>query len=165
MRNEVLSALARCRVAEATMLELGIGSCGSIIDSLLKDKFIKKKVMNYKAQDVNIYMLTDKGEGYIKNQMSEIKELYRGFVLEQDLALADFYFRRSKSERQTWITRDDFIKKYKLPGTVDGAFITEKGELQAVKVLSQNSGYEALKKVEDFLEQTEIPFIHYIVYS
>lgn len=164
MRDEILVVLARCRVIEESALEEVLGFSTVVAQSLVEDKLVHKSVEKYKEKEVIVYFLTDKGESYVKTNLPQVKEIYRGFVLEQDLALFDFYTRRTKEERDSWITRDDLIKKYQLTGTVDGAFISGDGRLEGVKTLNAKSGYDALKKVETFLKHAEIPYVHYLLY-
>lgn len=162
MKFELLQALARCRVVDGSTIDLPL----EVFTELLKEKLIvKKEETGEENIDRVIYSLTDKGEVFIKQNIPEIKEIYRGFVLQQDLKLSDFYLRRSKAEKASWITRDDLIKKYKLPGTVDGAFINKDGKLEGVKTLSNTADYSAVEKIEKFLDATEIESITYIMFT
>jgi hypothetical protein len=165
MRDELLITLARCRLIDASMLEPLLNLPVRTADSLVEEKLVAMETVMDGEEQRDIYSLTSKGESYVKNQIPQIKELYRGFVLEQDLALCSFYLRRSKTERETWITRDDLIKKHQFPGTVDGAFINANGEWEAVKTVNVKSGYEAVRKVELFLKEAVIPQISYIVFK
>lgn len=165
MKHEVLRTLARCRVLEASMMEPLMNMSSVVAEALVDEKLVSKEIVKDGFRLRTFYTLTNKGEGYIKQNIPEIKEIYRGFVLEQDLTLCDFYLRRSKEEKDSWITRDDLIKKYKLPGTVDGAFVNASGKLEAVKTINQNADFSAVEKVESFLKATGIEHINYILFS
>ncbi|MBP1308895.1 DNA-binding MarR family transcriptional regulator [Paenibacillus sp. 1182] len=161
MKFELLETLARCRVVASS--EMTIPS--DVVKELTEEKLVVQKDFGEESSRKTIYMLTDKGEVYIKQNMPEIQEIYRGFVVEQDLALCDFYLRRNVDEKKSWITKDDLIKKYRLPGTVDGAFMNREGKLVGVKVLNQTANYAAVEKVEGFLKAAHIEFVHYIMFS
>ncbi|MFF2532229.1 hypothetical protein ACFVS2_25300 [Brevibacillus sp. NPDC058079] len=165
MKHEVLRVLARCRVLEESMMEPLMNMSSSVAEALVDELLVSKVSVKEGFRLRTFYELTSKGESYIKQNMPEIKEFYRGFNLEQDLTLCDFYLRRSDKEKDSWITRDDFIKKYKLPGTVDGAFVNVNGRLEAVKTIHQNSDFSSVERVESFLRATEIEDISYILFT
>lgn len=164
MRDELLIVLARCRVVDKSDVVEKFKLSETDLQSLLDEKLVQKATEQYKGEEIDVLYLTDKGEAYVKAKLKQVKEIYRGFKVDQDLALYDFYMRRNDKEKESWITRDDLIKKHQLPGTVDGAFISEDGRLEAVKTLSPKSGYDALKKVEEFIKKADIPYVHYLVY-
>lgn len=166
MKHELLKTLARCRIIEEKMMENYLNIPGLVAEEWEKEKLILKKEEKKEGYGfIYYYTLTAKGEQYVKKHIPEIKEIYRGFVTEHDLLLCDYYLRRSRKEKDTWVTKDDLIKKYKQPGTVDGMFINQYGQKEAVKVLSQKSDYSAVRKVEKFLKEAEILKITYLLYS
>lgn len=164
MKHELFKALARCRIIEGKMMEAYLNIPELVADEWVKEKLISRETKKEGFRLVNYYTLTSKGENYIKNHIPEIKELYRGFVLEHDLLLCEFYLKRNRKERDSWVTRDDLIKEFRLPGTVEGMFINQNGEKEAVKVLSQKADFSAVEKVERFLRAADIPKINYLIY-
>jgi len=158
---ELLKALSRCRVVDVETMENELGIPESVAMKCLSEKLIGRD--NQKGKSV--FLLTEKGEQYVKQEIPEIKQFYRGFVLEQDLELMRFYAKLNKNFRDSWITKDDFIVQFQLTGTVDGAYLNEQGDLVGIKVLNNNSTFKAVEKVEDFLLKANIPHINYVTYK
>lgn len=164
MKDQVLKVLARCRILEQSVMESKMSIEAIVADQLVEEKLVFKETVKEGFYLRRFYTLTDKGEAYVKKNVPGIKELYRGFVQEQDLELCRFYLDRSQEEQNSWITRDDLIKQYKLPGTVDGAFLNKDGELVGVKTISKTADFSAVERVETFLKATEIPHILYVIF-
>lgn len=160
-KHELLKALARCGAVETGKTEEVLGVSEAIAVALLSEKLIGQEEKNNRS----FYLLTTKGEQYIKKEIPEIKQIYRGFIVEQDLVLMEFYGKLDQQTKDTWITKDDFIVRHQLPGTVDGAYVNEDGEVVGVKALSNKASFSAVEKVENFLKQAEIPHIYYLHYN
>lgn len=164
-KHELLKALARCRVITADTLENVLNVAESVAIACMSEKLVAMETRKEGFQELRYYVLTSKGEQYIKQEIPEIIQMYRGFVLEQDVALMEFYAKLEQTVRDTWITKDDFIVKHQLSGTVDGAYRNQDGEIVAVKVVSSKASFSAVERVENFLKQAEIPHIHYVMYN
>lgn len=164
-KHEFLKALARCRVVDVETLENHLKLSESVAVSCLSEKLVALETKKDGSKEKSYYALTSKGEQYVKQELPEVQHLYRGFVLEQDLSLMEFYAKLEQPTRDTWVTKDDFIVKHQLSGTVDGAYRNEQGELVAVKVLSKKASFSSVERVENFLKQAEIPHIFYIMYN
>jgi hypothetical protein len=164
-KYEFLKALARCRVMLAEVLEKDFLISESTAVACLSEKLVALETKKDGSGEKRYYVLTSKGEQFVKQEIPEVQQLYRGFVLEQDLALMEFYVKLEQAVRDTWVTKDDFIVKHQLSGTVDGAYLNADGELIAVKAVSSKASFSAVEKVENFLKQAEIPHIHYLMYT
>lgn len=164
MKDQVLKVLARCRILEGSVMESKMNIEAIVADQLVEEKLVFKETVKEGFYHRHFYTLTDKGETYVKKNVPEIKELYRGFVKEQDLELCRYYLERSEEEQNSWITRDDLIKQYKLPGTVDGAYLNENGELVGIKTIKKTADFSAVERVESFLKETGIPHVQYVVF-
>jgi len=165
MQDRFLKTLARCRVVTESAMEELLYIPTSVAEKCLVEKLITEKTRKQGFSEEKYYELTDKGEQFIKQNYPEIQELYRGFVLDQDIALMEFYSKLQSDEQESWMTKDDFIVKYKAPGTVDGAYTKQDGTVIGVKALSVKANYSSVEKVEKFLQIAEIPQIFYIIYQ
>lgn len=165
MQEKFLKTLARCRVVTKSAMEDDLHIPFSVAEKCLVEKLIAEKTQKRGFVEERYYELTDKGEQYIKQNYPEIKEMYRGFVLEQDIALMEFYSKLQPNEQESWITKDEFIVKHKASGTVDGAYVDQNGTLIGVKALSVKADFSSVEKVEKFLQLANIPQIHYIIYQ
>lgn len=162
VKNELLKALARCRVILESDAEKVFQLKPEEIEELILQKIIVRKETNDKKK---VLLLTEKGEHFFKQENPEFGEIYRGFILEHDLTLMDFYLRRTKEERDSWSTKDDMIKAFQLRGTLDGAFINQKGCLEGVEVLKNTAKYSSVEKAEEFIKEVGIQEMNYLIYS
>jgi DNA-binding PadR family transcriptional regulator len=156
---EFLKALGRCRVMNQS-LATQTGVSEEEIESFVERKVISRE----EVEDVHYYTLTEKGEKVLKEEVPSFGEIYRGFILEHDVCLMEFYLKRTEQEKESWLTRDDLIKKHRLPGTVDGAFINEEGQLEAVEVISKTAKPSVVEKTEAFLKEVNIEKMNYLLY-
>jgi hypothetical protein len=164
VNKELFKALARCGVIEQKMAESRFGISKQQFDEWVEKKMLAREWIQDKDEVLSCYRLTGKGEQFVKEHIPEIQEIYRGFILEHDLCLMEFYLKRTQSEKDTWLTRDDMIKKYKLPGTIDGAFMNEEGKWEGIEVLSSTATFSSVERVETFLKETGIEKMNYILY-
>ncbi|MDF2879566.1 MAG: hypothetical protein K0R54_123 [Clostridiaceae bacterium] len=168
VRNEVLKTLARCRVLKLTDAIKQFDITEEDIDKMLEEKIITKEFLEFKRDFVPViieyFQLSDKGEKFVKDIIVEINEIYRGFILEHDLSLCEYYLERTKEERETWLTRDDMIKRYKSTGTIDGAFMNKNNQLEGIEIMSKNSKPSVIEKTEEFIKIAEIKKMNYILY-
>lgn len=160
-KHELLKALARCRIMKETSVVEDFKLNESVVVKLLSEKLVATET----HQNNKYYVLTSKGEQYVKQELPEVSQVYRGFVLEQDLSLMEFYSKLNQQERDTWETKDDFIVQYQLSGTVDGAYRNANGEMVAVKAVSSKASFSAVERVENFLKQANISHVQYLVYK
>ncbi|WCK56994.1 hypothetical protein PP175_27780 (plasmid) [Aneurinibacillus sp. Ricciae_BoGa-3] len=165
MNMEVIKALARCRIIELEMAQDYVGATEQALDEAVEKKWLAKEIVKENGKIKQYYTLTTKGEQFIKENLPEIKEIYRGFILEHDLNLMAFYLKRSKKEQDSWMTRDDLTKTYQFPGTVDGAFINKEGEKEAVEVMSTTAKPSSVEKTEAFVQHAGITKMNYILYT
>jgi hypothetical protein len=164
-KHEFLKALARCRVMMVDVLEKDFSIAESTAVACLSEKLVALETKKDGFGEIRYYVLTSKGEQFVKQEIPEIQQMYRGFVVKQDIVLMEFYAKLNQVDRNTWVTKDDFIVKHQLSGTVDGAYRNADGELVAVKALSLKASFSAVERVEIFLKQAEIPHIHYLMYN
>lgn len=164
MKEELLKLLARCRVVEQHLLEERFDIPAKVCESLVEAKLLASETKKDGFRTLTYYTLTSKGEQYVKQEFPDVKEIYRGFILEQDLALVEYYCKLSKEQRSSWITKDDFIKQYQVSGVVDGAYRNDKGEMVGVKVLNAQASFSAVERVEKFLKTASIHRIHYLTF-
>lgn len=165
MQDRFLKTLARCRVVTESAMEELLYIPTSVAEKCLVEKLIAEKTKKQGFTEEKYYELTDKGEQFVKQNYSDIQEIYRGFILEQDITLMEFYSKLQPNEQNSWMTKDDFIVKYKAPGAVDGAYTKQDGTLIGVKALSVKANYSSVEKVEKFLQIAGIPQIFYIIYQ
>lgn len=164
MDKELLKALARCGAIELEMAKNQLGISKEQLDEWVEKKILIREWVQDKNDMRPCYRLAEKGEQLVKKYAPEIQEIYRGFILEHDLRLMEFYLKREPSERDSWLTRDDMIKKYQLPGTIDGAFINKNGEWEGIEVISRTAEFSSVEKAESFVKQAGIVKMNYIVY-
>lgn len=164
MKEDLLKTLARCRVITVELIKNYLHISIAALDELLKENLIVMVTEKHGSRIYDYYRLTLLGEKYIRNHIPEIKELYRGCILEQDLLLCEFYLRRNCQEKNSWLTREDLVKEYKIAETVDGMFVNEKGEREGVKVLSNKSPFSDVERVEEFARRANIARVNYLLY-
>lgn len=165
INNEILKVLSRCRLLDMRMGIKYLEITEEEIDGLVELELITKEFVQSEKFKVIMYCeMTEKGEQYVKENLTEIDEIYRGFIFEHDLELSKVYLELTKEERDTWMTRDDMIKKYKFQGTIDGAFVNLSGEIEGVEILSGSAKSSAIGRAEAFLKHAEIANMRYILY-
>lgn len=164
MQEKILKLLARCSVLENNMAlnKLNVGA--EDLEKLCESELIVKLSQEVKGVLLTYYSLTEIGEEFIKANYPDFDEIYRGFILNHDLELSEFYLRRTEKERNSWITKDDMIKQYKLQGTLDGAFINENGEFEGIEVLKHSSSPSVVEKIEMFNKEIGIQQMNYMLY-
>lgn len=160
-KHILLKALARCRLITDELIEHGLHVSLEAVDDCLKEKLITKE----KDSQNSYYILTEIGEQYVRQELPEIGHLYRGFVVEQDIVLANFYCKLDEEGRETWRTKDDYIVQYQLSGTVDASYINKDKECVGIKVLNVNSGFSVVERVEKFVKEVNIPHMYYLHYK
>jgi DNA-binding PadR family transcriptional regulator len=164
LRNDLLKAFIRCRILDARIAQTAFGVSQEELDSMVEEKILVTEKVQKDTETLTYYVLTDKGEKVAKEKLSYTGEVYRGFILEHDLALMEFYLSLTTEEREGWLTRDDMTKQYRLPGTIDGAYVNKEGVLEGVEVLSRTAKPSAVEKAESFLNQTDIKKMNYLTY-
>lgn len=165
MQEKILKTLARCGVLEHSkaieLLKVTEEDLKKLEESGKINKLIE--IVNKKA--IKYYVLTEVGEDFIKENYPEFGEIYRSFILKHDLELSDYYLNISEAEQETWMTKDDMIKKYKLKGTLDGAYINKNGEFQGIEVLKSTAKKETVENIEAFIRAVGIQQMYYILYT
>ncbi|PLS19625.1 hypothetical protein CVD28_04195 [Bacillus sp. M6-12] len=164
MTKELLKALGRCRIIDKSLAEKWLGVTEEELESLKEQKLISVELVQDDLQVHSYYTLTEKGEKVLKEEVPAFGEIYRGFIVEHDLCLMEFYLKRTAEEKETWQTRDDMTKKYRLPGTLDGAFTNEKGEFEGVEVISKTAKPSVVEKAESFIKEVNIQRMNYLLY-
>lgn len=164
MNIEFLKALGRCRVATKTMAQNLLKVSDNELEELLANKIISVESSQTELETIEYFTLTEKGEKVLKDEVPTFNEIYRGVILEHDLVLMEFYLKLSQDDKDSWLTRDDLIKEYKFPRTVDGAFINAKIELEAVEVLSKTAKSASVEKIEAFLKHVKAQKMNYLFY-
>ena len=162
--RDILKALARCRVFDLNQAIKYLHVNEKELDLLCEEKILSKE---YNKTDLNVmicYYLTGKGEQYVRQNLPEIREFYRGFILEHDLRLTEFYLELSPEEQASWLTRDDLIKQFKLSGAVDGAYINTSREFEGIEIMNKTGKPSTLEKTENFVAQSGIKRMNYILY-
>lgn len=164
MSIELLKALGRCRVANRAMTQTLLEVTEDEIQELISEKIISVESVQTDMEKIEYFTLTEKGEKVLKEKVPDFREIYRGFILEHDLVLMEFYLKLSEDDKESWYTRDDLIKEFKYPGTVDGAFINENLEFEGVEVLSKTAKPSATEKTEAFLTHVQAKKMNYLFY-
>lgn len=164
MDNNIFATLARCRVLELQQAKKYLRVTEQELDLLCEVKLLSKEYIKNNFNVSICYYLTSKGEQYVHQNIRQIKELYRGFILEHDLRLCDFYLSRTVAEQESWMTRDDLIKKYKLNGAVDGAFTNINREFEGIEIMSKTAKPDTLEKTENFIAESGIQKMNYVLY-
>lgn len=162
--NEIMKVLARCGVMELKSAIKNLNVQEVEIDKYCKKGIIAKEFLEKYPKVTTYYRMTDVGRDYVKQHLPEIRELYQGFVLEHDIKLSEFYLDLSPSERNTWITRDDMSKKYKLRGTLDGAFKNKENLFTGIEIMSKTARASSVEATESFVKAIGIEKMNYILY-
>lgn len=164
MNIEFLKALGRCRVATKAMVQNDLKVSDKEVEELLENKIIVLESSQTEPETIEFFTLTEKGEKVLKQEVPTFNEIYRGVILEHDLVLMEFYLRLSQEDKDSWLTRDDLIKEFKFPRTVDGAFINANIELEAVEILSKTAKPSSVEKIEAFLKHVKAQKMNYLFY-
>lgn len=164
MRHEFLRALLQCGVMDARMANQHFGLTEEQLEDMVKSQELVVKTIEKEEKVLRYYTVEEKAEKNLKEQIGFSGEIYRGFIVEHDLRLMEFYLELHPTVRETWITRDDMTKEYRLPGTIDGAFVNESGVFEGVEVLGKNAKASTIEKAEKFLNQTPIKKMTYLTY-
>lgn len=164
MKQEFLTALLKCRLMDAKMANQYFGLTEEQLDEMVKNHILAIETVQKEEELIRYYTVEEKAERSLKEETSFKGEIYRGFIAEHDIRLMEFYLNLKPSVRSTWRTRDDMTKEYRLPGTIDGAFLNNEGVLEGVEVLSKTAKPSAIEKAENFLKQTPITKMNYLMY-
>lgn len=165
VQKKILKALARCGVLEHSKAIQLLKATEDDLSKLEKSGKISRIIEMVNGKSIDYYVLSEVGEEFLKEIYLDFGEIYRGFILNHDLVLSDYYLNRTEEEQETWQTRDDMIKKYKLQGTLDGAYINENGEFQGVEVLKTTAKKEVVERLEKFISSVGIQQMYYILYN
>lgn len=160
-KDILLTAMARCRLMTEGMWKEHFSEDLAVFHSCSKENLIEA----HTKKEITFWELTDEGEKYIKENIEEVNECYRGFDIDQDISLLGFYSKLDEELKRSWVTKDDLIVKHRLPGTVDGVFINEKGETVGVKAVGNHANFSLIVRVESFLKETRIPQVIYLQYK
>lgn len=163
--DEIIKTIARCGVVELKTAISVFKTTENKLDDLCAKGFIKKEYLEKNKKVIIYYIATKQGKEYIKEKFSEINDIYNGFIIEHDLRLSEFYLQRSPEERETWMTRDELSKKSKTSGkVVDGVFVNQENELEAIEVISSKANPSTIEDIEKFIETFGIKKMNYILY-
>ncbi len=163
MLDEILLALSRCRVIEVKNVVELLEISEEAVDDLLRKGLIKKEAYEVDKKKTYYLQLSDKGESVVAKS-NKGHELYRGFIMMHDLRLSEFYASRTKAERDTWLTKDDLIKKHPIPGVLDGAFMNALGQFEGIEVMSKTANPATVMETENFVKEAGIEKMNYIFY-
>lgn len=159
-----MKTLARCGVMELKSAIKNLNLQEEDIDKYCKKGIIAKEFLEKYPKVITYYYMTNVGKDYIKQHLPEIHEFYQGFILEHDIKLSEFYLDLSPLERNTWITRDDMRKKYKLQGTLDGAFKNKENLFTGIEIMSKTAKASSVEVTESFVKAIDIKKMNYILY-
>lgn len=164
VENEFLTALLRCRLMTEHMAIESFGLTAQEIESLVSEGLLDTQNFQVDERVEVFYSIQEEAEKRVKERVGFQGEMYRGFIELHDMRLMSFYLQLSPVERKSWNTRDDMTKQYRLPGTIDGSYTNKDGVLEGVEVLSKTAKPSAVEKAENFLKQTPIKKMNYLMY-
>lgn len=164
MKQEFLRALLRCRLMDAQMANHYFGLTEEQLEDMVKNHELEVETVQKEEKTVRYYAIDENAEKSVKELTGFQGEIYRGFIAEHDVRLMAYYLELPKTVRETWSTRDDMTKAYRISGTIDGSYTNEHGVIEGVEVLSKNAKPSAIEKAETFLNQTAITKMTYLTY-
>lgn len=164
MDINLLWALSKCRVIELKDAEQYFEVTMRELDEWVDEGLLFREEIKDHLKLYQYYYPTPIGERHIRQLTHASHSFYHGTRVIHDAELMKFYLRRQSSEQVSWVTKNDLLAKYRIPGVIDGAFLNMEKEWEGIKVLSQLASRSEVEEAESFLKEAKIVKMNYVLY-
>lgn len=162
---EILKVVAKCGLITESTGNEHFPMFEEHVHFLVENGWLSMKEATLNYRKTFVYYLTEKGEDFLFLENLYRKPFYRGYILEKDARLVEYYLSLPKEKQETWVTKDELLEKHPISGVPDGAYVNDDGEFVAIKILKKNANFSLIEKTENFLKEAEIPKIEYLMYE